>query len=177
MAENLVAFCGSSVLVRGARSVVTAAAAAKLAEPAADAILVFEEGTGRQVDLNYRSSRSLRMAAVGSSGPGRPKLGVIGREVTLLPRHWEWLSTQSGGASVMLRKLVEGAMRTSVESDATRHRQEACYRFMTAIAGNMPGYEEALRRLFAGSKEGFLAAVSDWPEDIREFAIQLGFAD
>ena len=88
-------------------------------------------------------------------GRGRPKLGVVAREVTLLPRHWDWLNSQSGGASVALRKLVEAARLAGDDKDRTRHAQEAAYRFMTALAGNLPGYEEATRALYAADPARF----------------------
>jgi len=110
-----------------------------------------------------------------SRGRGRPKLGVVAREVTLLPRHWEWLATQPGGASVALRKLVEEARRTHAGSDKRRNAQEAAYHFMAAIAGNLPGFEEATRALFANDQEGFRGRLVAWPDDVREHAIKLAF--
>jgi len=103
-------------------------------------------------------------------GPGRPKLGVVAREVTMLPRHWDWLAGQPGGASVALRKLVEGALREAEGPDRARRAKEATYRFITAIAGDLPGYEEATRMLFAGDWTAFDAAVEGWPEGVRETA-------
>jgi hypothetical protein len=99
--------------------------------------------------------------------PGRPKLGVVAREVTLLPRHWEWLNGQPGGASVALRKLVEDARRGSASKDRARRMQEAAYRFMSAMAGNLPGFEEATRALFAGEPDRLAEHVRAWPEDVR----------
>ncbi|HLE01563.1 MAG TPA: DUF2239 family protein [Bdellovibrionota bacterium] len=108
-----------------------------------------------------------------SSKEGRPKLGVVAREVTLLPRHWDWLATQPGGASVRLRKLVEGTMSKSGKQDQIRQAQEATYRFMTAMAGNLPDYEEALRAFYAKKCELFKKLMSDWPSDIREHILFL----
>jgi len=105
-------------------------------------------------------------------GRGRPKLGVVAREVTLLPRHWEWLSAQPGGASVTLRRLVETARRTAGENPA-RVAQERAYRFLNAIAGNLPAYEEALRALFAHDGPRFAQVLAGWPEDIRTHALAL----
>ena len=102
-------------------------------------------------------------------GPGRPRLGVVAREVTLLPRHWEWLNGQPGGASVALRKLVEEARRANEGRDRVRRAQEAAYRFMAAMGGNLPGFEEASRALFAADPDRVEALVHDWPEDIREY--------
>ncbi len=106
-------------------------------------------------------------------GPGRPRLGVVAREVTLLPRHWEWLATQSGGASVALRKLVERAQRASAESDRLRAAAESAYRFMHALAGDEAGFEEASRALFAGDLEQLRIRVARWPRDIRVHLLAL----
>jgi uncharacterized protein len=109
-------------------------------------------------------------------GPGRPKLGVVSREVTLLPRHWDWLNSQPGGASVALRKLVEEARRVNSGKDKVRHSQEVAYRFMSAMAGNFPGFEEATRALFAGDSERFNSLVAPWSIDIRDHARKLSEA-
>jgi len=106
-------------------------------------------------------------------GRGRPKLGVVAREVTLLPRHWTWLNAQPGGASVALRKLVESARRGNGDGDRRRAGQEATYRFMHAIAGDQPGFEAAARALFAGDLGKLEDAIADWPHDIREHATML----
>jgi hypothetical protein len=106
-------------------------------------------------------------------GRGRPKLGVVAREVTLLPRHWEWLNAQPGGASVALRKLVDQARRAN--GDAERHRaaRDAAYHFMSAMAGDLPGFEEGARALFAADRSGLAAAIAQWPRDIREEVLRL----
>ncbi|CAJ0720476.1 hypothetical protein LMG6871_03894 [Ralstonia edaphis] len=106
-------------------------------------------------------------------GPGRPKLGVIAREVTLLPRHWDWLAAQPGGASVTLRKLVEDARRAAEGADRRRVAQEAAYRFMSAMAGNAAGFEEATRALFAADAAAFESLTHSWPADVRDFAREL----
>jgi hypothetical protein len=100
-------------------------------------------------------------------------LGVVPREVTLLPRHWDWLGTQPGGASVALRKLVEQARKSNHGADQLRHAQEAAYRFMSAMAGNEAGFEEATRALFAGNQEVFSMQVESWPIDVRNHAKKL----
>jgi hypothetical protein len=110
-------------------------------------------------------------------GRGRPKLGVVPREVTLLPRHWEWLATQPGGASVALRKLVEEARRTHAEKDRRRKAQERAYHFMSAMAGDMPSFEEATRALFANDQRRLRELVAAWPDDVRDHAISLAFGD
>lgn len=105
--------------------------------------------------------------------PGRPKLGVVAREVTLFPRHWEWLNGQPGGASATLRRLVEDARRSTADETRLREARESCYRFMTAIAGNEPGYEEAARALFVGNRERFQEETAPWPADVRDHARHL----
>jgi uncharacterized protein len=109
-------------------------------------------------------------------GPGRPKLGVVAREVTLLPRHWEWLAQQPGGASVALRKLVEEARRANKDKDRVRQAQEAAYRFIAAMGENKPHYEEVARALFAGDAARFEAWTASWPSDVREHARRLAAA-
>src|SRR5688572_29815503 len=85
-------------------------------------LLIFDP-TGRVVDVDTRGTNeevAARFARPKASEPrsrGRPKLGVVAREVTLLPRHWDWLASQPGGASVALRKLVEVARRSSGDAD------------------------------------------------------------
>jgi uncharacterized protein len=105
---------------------------------------------------------------------------VVAREVTLLPRHWDWLAGQPGGASVTLRKLVEQARKDNEGKDRLRRAREAAYRFLSAMAGNLPGFEEAARALFAGDRDRFAAIVAPWPQDVREHAVKLaarGFDD
>lgn len=139
------------------------------------AFLVFDEA-GRQIDLDPRGIQSEPPADL-ARGRGRPRLGVVAREITLLPRHWDWLNSQPGGASVALRKLVEEARRTRGDNDRVRAAQESAYHFLTAIAGNLPGFEEALRALFAYDRRRFADLIAGWPQDIRDHAIQLAFAD
>lgn len=152
-------------------------------------ILIFNDSTGKQVDLNLHGSLAEVLqrlpaprpetAAPASHGesaprtPGRPKLGVVAREVTLLPRHWDWLSSQPGGASVALRKLVEQAQRDNREADEQRMAREAAYQFMSALAGDEPGFEEASRALFAGRQDDFGHHAQAWPQDVREHALKL----
>ncbi|HEX4177422.1 MAG TPA: DUF2239 family protein [Rhizomicrobium sp.] len=123
--------------------------------------LIFDQETGRVVDVDPRFPPGEEV-----SKPGRPKLGVVPREVTLLPRHWDWLATQPGGASVALRKLVEEASRNPRAKQ--RARRDAAYRFATALVGNAPGYEEAMRALYAGHGEDFAAHIEAWPKDVRQ---------
>ena len=134
-------------------------------------VFVFDDTTGEPLDLDLRDNAPAA-AANSAAEPsaravGRPKLGVVPREVTLLPRHWDWLNRQPGGASVALRKLVEDARRVHADRDTVRASREATYRFMSAIAGHLPGFEEASRALFAGQHERFDTLVADWPDDVR----------
>ena len=122
--------------------------------------LIFDRETGRLVDVDPRFPPK-----EDGPRPGRPKLGVIPREVTLLPRHWDWLATQPGGASVALRQLVEQASRDP--KSRQRQLRDAAYRLATALVGNAPGYEEAMRALYAGAAEDFAAHIEAWPEDVR----------
>lgn len=150
-------------------------------------VLIIDDTTGRMVELDLRGTvdevrnRLERPAAPAPveeeveapRGPGRPKLGVIAREVTLLPRHWDWLGEQPGGASVALRKLVEEARRANEAKDRMRRAQEVAYRFMSAVAGDLPHFEEATRALFAGDRSRFEAQISEWPADVRDYSRQL----
>jgi uncharacterized protein len=122
--------------------------------------LIFDQDTGRVVDIDPRYPPTDETAR-----PGRPKLGVVAREITLLPRHWDWLAAQPGGASVALRKLVEDARQNP--RLRLRAARDSLYRFMTALVGNAPGYEEAIRALYAGQREEFFAHIEAWPTDVR----------
>jgi uncharacterized protein len=153
------------------------------------AILVFNGVTSAPVDIDFRGTvadvwaRLPDTATVPATaedavlaaprGPGRPKLGVVAREVTLLPRHWDWLAQQSGGASVALRRLVEEARRTGEDSHRIRRAQEAAYRFMSAMGGNKPHYEDAIRALYANDPARFEKLIAAWPADVREHTLML----
>ena len=177
------AFCGLERVAAGPVLDVALAAKERIDREPGAAMLVFDDETGRQIELDLRGSgadvaRRLRRTndrdqpAVPRSA-GRPKLGVVAREVTLLPRHWEWLNEQPGGASVALRKLVEEARRTNAGRDRVRNAQEVAYRFTSAVAGDLPGYEEATRALFAGDRARFEANIAAWPSDVGAYALKL----
>jgi hypothetical protein len=143
-------------------------------------ILVFEDATGRQIDFLEAGGKREPITedqAVEPRGRGRPRLGVVAKEVTLLPRHWDWLNLQPGGASVALRKLVEEARRTSGDHDRVRTAQESAYRFMSAVAGNLPGFEEAARALFTYDRRRFSQMIASWPDGVRDYAVKLAFSD
>lgn len=162
------AFAGSRLIASGPlEDVARIALGSSTAEVT---VLVFDDRTGRVLDID---SRMAEPQALPARRPGRPKLGVVAREVTLLPRHWEWLSRQPGGASVALRKLVDEARRTYAAEDARREAREACYAFMSTMAGDEPGFEEAARALFAGSRDRFEEELQAWPRDIAKHARRL----
>lgn len=141
-------------------------------------VLIFDNLTSNQIEIDFRGTPEnvirrleelfLEADITKKSGPGRPKLGVTAKEVTLLPDHWEWLARQPGGASVTLRRLVEEAKKKNHTKDLLRQAQEATHKFMTAMAGDLPQYEEALRALYAGEAKKFEKMIAEWPKDIRE---------
>ena len=176
-AQSCTAFAGHRRIASGTpREIV---GAVKAAVEAGESVLVFDDADAQAVEFDLRGDLEAVLARLAppveeaKRGPGRPKLGVTAREVTLLPRHWDWLAGQPGGASVALRKLVEASLREAEGPDRVRKGREAAYRFMTAVAGDLPGYEEATRMLFAGDAVGFEAAVAGWPEGVREYAAGL----
>ena len=155
-------------------------------------IVIFSDATGRSLDLDLRGSDDEIIARLPRSAPaapapeaepteprgrGRPKLGVVAREVTLLPRHWEWLNAQPGGASVALRKLVDEARRISGDRDRLRAARDAAYHFMSTMAGNLANFEEAARALFADDRRRFAGLIADWPVDVRDHVVKLAYSD
>lgn len=104
---------------------------------------------------------------------GRPKLGVTAREVTLLPRHWEWLESNHSGASAKLRELVETAMRASAGKDRQSHAVESLERFTNALAGDLPNAEEVSRAFYKGRMKDVIKLTADWPSDLLEHYIKL----
>ncbi|WP_316149779.1 DUF2239 family protein [Cupriavidus sp. BIC8F] len=190
-------FDGHRRIATGSLQVNALALKGALEAGAGGPVLVFDDSSGRSIDLDTSGTEaavlertaeraaqleSLRQPAGDNDeaadvaeprGRGRPKLGVVSREVTLLPRHWEWLAAQPGGASVALRKLVEQARRDNADKDRGRRASERAYHFMVAMGGDLPGFEEATRALFAGDVAGFAQRIEAWPVDIREHAMRL----
>lgn len=188
---RLTAFAGQRNVAAGALHAVAQSLTALVTRAPDAQILIIDDASGSQVDLNLHGSlaqvlqRLPRVAAQAMQVPapaparmaGRPKLGVVAREITLLPRHWAWLATQPGGASVALRKRVEHAQRGSKAQDEQRQARDAAYQsrptsscqFLRALAGDAPGFEEACRALFSG----LLACVQEWPDDVRTHVLQL----
>lgn len=185
------AFQDNARIAHGSLPAVVLAVKAALATNPESALLVFDDATGKVIDLDLRGSDAeilARLAPPGREiadaapepssseaprGRGRPKLGVVAREVTLLPRHWDWLGLQPGGASQVLRRLVDEARKNDGGRSRTRAAQAAAYAFMSAMAGNHAGFEEASRALFAGDDEGFARHSQSWPADIRAYAQKL----
>ena len=189
MTPAYVAFEGERRIATGELGEIARAAKALLDKRKDASILIFDGNTSGFIDIDFRGSiddvlarlpkpaapatETAEEPAAAPRGPGRPKLGVVAREVTLLPRHWDWLAQQKGGASVAIRRLVDEARRVSEDKDRIRHAQEAAYRFMSSMAGNRPHFEEAIRALFAPDRARFEKLIAEWPADIRDHAADL----
>ena len=190
MTENFTAFEGQRRLATGPIAEVALAIKGST-RPGASPIAIFSDSNGRPIDLDLRGSNTEVLARLSAMSPmiteeagpseprgrGRPKLGVVAREVTLLPRHWEWLAAQPGGASVALRKLVEEARKANGDRDRHRAARDAAYHFMSAMAGNLPNFEEASRALFADDRRRFTSLIAAWPADIRDHVVKLAYSD
>lgn len=175
--RTFVAFDGVTRIAAGPAGEVAAAIRRAQDAGAAGPLLAFD-ADGRQTDFDLRGSEADILArhaepAGEPRGRGRPKLGVTAREVTLLPRHWDWLAQQSGGASVALRKLVEQARKDDEAPQRARQSRDAAYRFMAAMAGNLPAYEDAIRALYAGDRDRLAALAAGWPPAVRDHALVL----
>jgi uncharacterized protein len=183
-----IAFAGDRRIASGDLRDIARSAKRTLDQNGDAQLLIFDGKTSGPIEIDFRGSiddvlarlpRSEAAAAdedtavTAPRGPGRPKLGVVAREVTLLPRHWDWLAQQKGGASVAIRKLVEEARRNSEDGDRIRLAQEAAYRFMSAMAGNRPHYEEAIRALFGNDPGRFGKLIAEWPADVRDHVLGL----
>ena len=175
------AFAGQRLHCAGSlRDVALALHAHGDAQPA---VVVIDDRSGRTIDLDLRGSAAELLERLGPAGEadnpaeprgrGRPKLGVVAREVTLLPRHWDWLAAQPGGASVALRKLVEEARRANADQDRRRQATDAAFRALSTLGGDLPGFEEATRALFAQDSERLARCLADWPSDLRDYALRL----
>jgi hypothetical protein len=170
------AFDGHRLIASGTLAQVALVTKHAIDAGVAGPVLVFDDLSSRQVEIDFRGSADDVVARLPGTaleeetprGPGRPKLGVVAREITLLPRHWEWLAAQPGGASATLRRLVEEARRQSHGRDQARVAGEAVDRFMLAMAGDLPGYEEATRAFWRGEREHFAKLTAAWPVDVCE---------
>ena len=200
VAPSCTAFEGPRRLASGSLSEVALAVKAAVDGGSLQPLLVFDDASGQVIDFDLRGTQAdviarlpalaTRLAppqtqplqteeetAAGPRGKGRPKLGVIAREVTLLPRHWDWLAVQQGGASAALRRLVEQARRAGGGSQQRRMARETAYRFMSAMVGNLAGFEEATRALFADDRPRMEAHMATWPKDIRNHTLRLAWGD
>lgn len=192
--KRFTAFIGHRRLASGPLAQVAIAIKKATRPTGADPILIFDDTSGRSLDIDLRGTDEEILARLSPSAPdpeamateppaseprgrGRPRLGVIAREVTLLPRHWDWLAGQPGGASVALRKLVEEASRAGGDRDRQRAARDAAYHFMSAMAGDFKGFEEASRALFADDRRRFGELIATWPDDVRDHIIGLAFRD
>ncbi|WP_246789906.1 DUF2239 family protein [Bradyrhizobium sp. CCBAU 51765] len=191
MQGTYTAFVGQRRLASGTAGEV-ALAVKRATQPPDQPVVIFDDGTGRSIDFDLRGEDREVLARLDKLAPppaqtaetpaeprgrGRPKLGVVAREVTLLPRHWEWLGAQPGGASVALRKLVDDARRASGAKDRERQARDAAYHFMSTMAGDLPQFEEASRALFADDRRRFTGLIADWPTDIRDHIVKLAYSD
>lgn len=176
------AFFGTQKIARGNIVDVIPAVKAFFEKSGENPVLLFDNTTSAPIEIDFRGSTEEILSNISSVSedsekkplnPGRPKLGVISREISLLPRHWEWLSLQQKGASATIRTLVEEAKKKTAPQDEIQKAQNSLHTFMTAIAGNMPGYEEALRALYSGEKKRFSEVISAWTKDVREHTEEL----
>ncbi|MEP6538321.1 MAG: DUF2239 family protein [Bryobacteraceae bacterium] len=178
---SCIAFHGTNCFASGSLGEVVVKAKELLNRDTTAQVLIFDDLTSEMIDLDFRvppaqaDTEGSESPAPGEGvrRPGRPKLGVVAREVTLLPRHWEWLASQPGGASVALRKLVEHGIKANRTEDSLRRAREATYRFLSAMAGNEPLFEEAIRALFGGRQTAFHSIIEPWPADVRDHAKKL----
>jgi uncharacterized protein len=187
LAATYTAFAGQRKIVTADLDTMLVETKRRLDRGEAEPILIFDDRTGEQIDFDFRGSPDDVRARLAShpsfaapeappparSGPGRPKLGVVSREVSLLPRHWAWLEAQRGGMSVALRKLVDEARKRGQGKDRARAARDAASKFMWVMAGNLPGFEEATRALFAKDDGRLKELIRSWPKDIRAHVTQL----
>ena len=186
MEESIIVFKGQDKLSAGPVSEVAKYLKSLVDQGDAPNYLIFKSSNGQQIDFDlggsetdveqrYGSSKHASLADSAADTPpktrGRPKLGVVGREVTLLPRHWEWLDRQRGGSSAALRRLIDAERKNNADEDRVRIAQDSTNRFIYAMAGNLAGFEEAVRALYAGDKAGFAQHIRSWPADIKQCTI------
>lgn len=180
--SHFTAFAGVHRLAQGPLCEV--AIAALESPPVVGPVLVFDDASGGVIDLDLsgteadvRARYTITQEPEDSRGPGRPKLGVVAREVTLLPRHWDWLSHQPGGASAALRRLVDAARKHGEQAERGRQARERAYRFLHAVGGDLPGFEALSRVLFTGDQAGFAEQLQSWPAAIAAHALRLAEVD
>jgi hypothetical protein len=176
------AFAGTHRLASGPVRAMLREAKAYLDAGGCESLLIFDDQSGAQLEFDFSGSPAEviarldddpAFAAPPPARPGRPKLGVVSREISLLPRHWEWLDRQPSGCSAALRRLVEAASKVNQAEQRARSNREAAGKFMWAIAGNLPGFEKASRALYAGDQVRLIELVAEWPSDIRDHVLRL----
>jgi uncharacterized protein len=193
--SGYVAFRGKQIIARGEIEAVAKAVKQTADTGPQDRLVVYDDKTSQVIELDLRgtvddvvsrlpdhpilrearatSTRVPEPTDVKPAGPGRPKLGVVSREVSLLPRHWDWLAKQSGGASAAIRRLVEEARKAHHERDRRAEAQQAAHRFLWDMAGNEPNFEEVSRALYAADFDKVRALSAQWPADVRDHALRL----
>lgn len=182
-AYSYTAFLNGTLLAQGKLEAVILKIKKQIGKSDHSEALVFNDSTGKVIDFNFQGSKEdvekrlevYRTPAPTSiaSGPGRPKLGVVSREISLLPRHWEWLAAQSGGASATLRLLIDEARKRSESSVSVKQIQERTYQVMLVLAGDLKGYEEAVRALYKKDRKSFLEYQSSWPSDVKKYVLKM----
>ena len=184
--RTFTAFCGYRLVASGALE--PTVCRAKEEVDRGEAVLLLDDLTGEQIDLDLSGSPNDAVARLAkhpvlgalvpasresAARPGRPRLGVVSREVSLLPRHWDWLARQNGGASAVLRRLVDEARQRNGAKHKAMRAREAAARFLWIVAGNLPGFEEASRALYAGDLQRFIGRIEGWPTDVQQHAERL----
>lgn len=180
--DTYTAFSGFDRVGRGPIDEVAAAVKQAVEASPEARLLIFSDRTGQEIDLDLRGSVDEVVARLPDHpvvGPalrprrGRPRLGVVSREVSLLPRHWNWLRSQPRSASATMRRLIEVEMKTAALDDRRRAANEATHRFLWAMAGDLPGFEEVTRALDAGRLSELETLAAAWPVDVREHLLFL----
>jgi len=180
--RDFVAFAGHRLLARSSATEVVAALWKHQKRGGGGQVLAFDETTGAQTDFDLRGTLKDALDRLAQhpllapdppprTGPGRPRLGVISRDISLLPRHWEWLEAQPGGLSATLRRLVDEARKQDPEGDRARQARDSISRLMWALAGDLPGFEEATRALFAPDPRRVAELIDKWPRDLRDYLL------
>jgi hypothetical protein len=184
--KTYAAFEGQELIAQGSLADVASKVKQRMGGSLNCPALIFNDETGNVMDFNFQGSEqdvrkrlevfteSGPSDAPENTGPGRPRLGVVSREVSLLPRQWEWLASQSGGASATLRRLVDEARKKSLQGTSVRQAQDRTYKFLSVMAGDLPGFEEAVRALYRKDRNGFMEKMLGWPRDVKEYAMKIG---
>lgn len=181
--QTYTAFEGFQKLVSSDLEKVLLAVKKRLKAHRDSSILIFSDSTGKQMDFDLSGSdadvierHKIYTAKTTSPQPtvGRPKLGVVAREISLLPSHWEWLNNQAGGASATIRLLIDEKVKlASSDKMKVKNAQEVTYKFLSAIAGDLPNFEESIRYLYRSDRKKFSELVADWPQDVVAHALTL----